>query len=66
MLETIKTAYNHQVDIYGIVNHEALREPPLSPELRDEINAKLLDGLPLTMRFEDTKLAALSDTIRNR
>ena len=56
-------AYNHDVQVYGSVNHVDIGSPALSSELRDAINAKVLDGLPLTMRFDDTPLAGLRDAI---
>jgi len=65
-LQAIQDSYDKPPDTYGIVNHEAIASPQLPPALRDAINEKVLDGLPLTKPFDDTPLASLRDAIRNR
>jgi hypothetical protein len=57
------TAYDMNVDVYGVVDHVDIRSPALSPELRDAINAKVLDGLPLTRSFNNTPLFDLANAL---
>jgi hypothetical protein len=41
----------------------AIESPDLSPALRDAIDKKVLDGLPLTQPFDQTPLAGLSNAL---
>jgi hypothetical protein len=54
--------------IYGTVYKDGkfvdIRSPALSDELRDAINEKILDGLPLTKPFAETPLAGLYDKLK--
>ena len=66
MLQGIIDSYDKPAETYGIVNHEAIASPDLSSSLRDAINEKLLDGLPLTKPFAETPLVDLHDALLRR
>lgn len=56
---SILFAFDNYVPVYGKVDSGDIVSPALSPELRDAINATILEGLPLTKNFDDTPLAAV-------
>jgi hypothetical protein len=62
-VDGIVEAYDKEQQVYGVVDFEPISSPDLSPALRDAINAKVIDGLPLTMRFDDTPLAGLRSSL---
>jgi hypothetical protein len=69
--DTIAAAYDKDIPTRGIVNlgdgkHERIASPEMSDELRAAIDEKILEGLPLTRKFEDTPLKPLQDAIRQR
>jgi hypothetical protein len=47
----------------GVTVLVAIESPDLSPALRDAIDKKVLDGLPLTQPFDQTPLAGLSNAL---
>jgi hypothetical protein len=49
--------------VYGTVKHVDIKSPELSDALRDALNKKVLDGLPLTKPFDQTPLAGLRDAL---
>jgi hypothetical protein len=60
--------YDHYVPVYGTVGfkdgpNEDIKEPWLLDDLRDKINERILDGRPLTKRFDDTPLADLREAL---
>jgi hypothetical protein len=64
---TIAEEYDRPLGMFGIVGGEEIASPKLSDAacqpLRAAIDKKLLDGLPLTQRFDDTPLAVLRDAV---
>jgi hypothetical protein len=51
--------YEKTDETYGVVMDKKIASPPLSKQLRDAINKKILDGRPLTKPFAETPLAGL-------
>lgn len=58
-LHDIAEKYDARVEVYGVVGNRIIMSPALPDELRGVIDAKVLDSLPLTRRFDDTPLARL-------
>jgi len=65
-LQSIADAYDRPRSVYGVVMRQTapglyytavIDAPPIPDALRDFINTKILDGLPLTKAFNDTPLA---------
>ncbi len=72
-LHLLAAQYDADVQVYGTVylgppstGFQKIREPALSDKLRAGINEKILDGLPLTERFDDTPLAGLRASLLAR
>lgn len=58
-LESIALGFGKFVPTYGQTLMGSIQSPDLSPALRDAIDKKVLDGLPLTKPFAETPLAGL-------
>jgi hypothetical protein len=65
-LQLLVAQYDAYVPVYGTVylgeptrKLEQIKEPPLPNDLRHAIDETILDGLPLTQRFDDTALVSL-------
>ena len=72
-LHLLATQYDADVQVYLTVypgppstGFQKIREPALSDKLRAGIDEKILDGLPLTERFDDTPLAGLRASLLAR
>jgi hypothetical protein len=66
-LGSIALRYDKFVPTYGKVALLGgdIKAPALSTDLRDAIDRKILDGLPLTKPFSDTPLAGLRNALRD-
>jgi hypothetical protein len=75
-LQAIQDEYDRPRSVYGIVYQETapgtgtyynavIAAPPLPDALRDVLNTRILDGLPLTKAFNDTPLADVRNALLN-